>query len=66
MAHAQTGLVVPAGDAAAATNALARLAAQPQWAHELGERGRERQRERFDGKAMVEGYEAALAEVASR
>jgi glycosyltransferase involved in cell wall biosynthesis len=66
VAHAQTGLVVPARDAAAATNALARLAAQPQWARELGESGRERQRERFDGAAMVESYEAALAEVATR
>jgi glycosyltransferase involved in cell wall biosynthesis len=66
VAHAQTGLVVPPADTAAATAALARLAAQPEWARELGERGRERQRERFDGKAMVEGYERALAEVAAR
>ena len=46
--------------------ALARLAAQPDWARELGERGRARQRERFSGEAMVEGYERALAEVATR
>lgn len=61
--HAQTGLVVGAGEAA---SALARLAAQPEWARELGERGRERQRERFSGEAMVAGYERALAEVAKR
>ena len=53
-------------DTGAAAAALARLAAQPEWARELGERGRERQRERFDGEAMVDGYERALAEVASR
>ncbi|MEA2419287.1 MAG: hypothetical protein QOE60_1493 [Thermoleophilaceae bacterium] len=61
--HAQTGLVVaPDGGAAA----LTRLAAQPDWAQELGARGRERQRERFSGEAMVEGYERAIAEVATR
>ena len=63
VAHAETGLVV---DAARAAGALARLAAQPDWARELGERGRVRQRERFTGEAMVEGYELALAEVATR
>jgi glycosyltransferase involved in cell wall biosynthesis len=63
VAHAETGLVV---DAAGAAGALARLAAQPDWARELGERGRARQREHFSGEAMVEGYERALAEVASR
>ena len=63
VAHAETGLVV---DRAAAAGALARLAAQPEWARELGERGRARQRERFSGEAMVDGYERALAEVATR
>jgi glycosyltransferase involved in cell wall biosynthesis len=63
VAHAETGLVV---DAAGAAGALARLAAQPDWAHELGERGRARQREQFSGEAMVEGYERALGEVATR
>jgi glycosyltransferase involved in cell wall biosynthesis len=61
--HAQTGLVV---DRATAAGALARLAAQPDWARELGERGRARQRERFSGEAMVDGYERVLAEVATR
>ena len=64
--HAQTGLVVPPRDAAAAAAALTRLAAQPEWAGELGERGRARWRERFGGEAMVDGYEAALGEVATR
>jgi glycosyltransferase involved in cell wall biosynthesis len=66
VAHVQTGLVVAPGDRPAATAALARLAANPEWARELGERGRERQRERFTGEAMVEGYEQALAAVATR
>ena len=54
----------PATRGAAA--ALARLAARTEWARELGEAGRARQRERFAGEAMVEGYEDALAEVATR
>jgi glycosyltransferase involved in cell wall biosynthesis len=66
VAHAETGLVVAPGDAHAAAAALARLAVQPEWARELGERGRARQRERFSGEAMVAGYERALAEVATR
>ncbi len=61
--HEQTGLVVTAADAPAA---LARLAARPDWARELGERGRTRQRERFSGDAMVDGYLHALAAVATR
>jgi glycosyltransferase involved in cell wall biosynthesis len=64
--HAQTGLVVPPRDNAAAAAALARLAAQPEWARQLGEHGRERQLERFSGDAMVDAYERALAEVATR
>jgi glycosyltransferase involved in cell wall biosynthesis len=66
VAHAETGLVVEPGNVAAAAAALARLAVQPEWATELGERGRARQRERFSGRAMVAGYERALAEVATR
>jgi glycosyltransferase involved in cell wall biosynthesis len=66
VAHAETGLIVPPGDVGAAAGALARLAVQPEWARQLGERGRERQRERFSGAAMAAGYERALAEVATR
>jgi glycosyltransferase involved in cell wall biosynthesis len=61
--HAETGLVVAPGGGA---GALARLAAQPEWAGELGRRGRARQRDRFSGEAMVEGYARALAEAATR
>jgi glycosyltransferase involved in cell wall biosynthesis len=66
VAHAETGIVVPPRDTGAAAAALARLAAQPEWARELGEHGQERWRERFSGEAMVDGYERALAEVATR
>jgi glycosyltransferase involved in cell wall biosynthesis len=62
----ETGIVVPAGDADAAAAALARLAADPATAQAMGERGRARQRERFDGEAMVDGYWRALHEVATR
>jgi glycosyltransferase involved in cell wall biosynthesis len=51
-----TGLLVPPGDAAAAGRALAELAEDPERARRMGEAGRARQRERFDGEAMVERY----------
>jgi glycosyltransferase involved in cell wall biosynthesis len=66
VAHAETGLVVPPGDPAAAAAALARLAVQPDWARQLGARGRARQRRLYSGEAMVASYAAALEEVASR
>jgi glycosyltransferase involved in cell wall biosynthesis len=58
--------VVPPGDIAAAAAALAKLAADPDAAQAMGERGRTRQRERFDGDAMVDGYWQALEAVATR
>ena len=61
-----TGIVVPPGDRAAAAAALVRLAADPAAAHAMGERGRTRQSEHFDGDAMVDGYWRALEEVAKR
>jgi glycosyltransferase involved in cell wall biosynthesis len=64
--NGETGLVVPPGDVAAAAGALANLAADPQRARSMGEAGRARQRERFDGDAMVEGYWRALRAVATR
>jgi glycosyltransferase involved in cell wall biosynthesis len=62
----ETGIVVRPGDAGAAATALAKLAADPAAAREMGERGHARQRERFDGEAMVDGYWRALEEVATR
>jgi glycosyltransferase involved in cell wall biosynthesis len=66
VADGETGIVVPPGDTAAADAALAALAADPDRARAMGERGRARQRERFDGEAMVDGYWRALEEVATR
>jgi glycosyltransferase involved in cell wall biosynthesis len=66
VADGETGIVVVPGDTAAAADALAALAADPGRARAMGERGRARQRERFDGEAMVDGYWQALAEVAAR
>ncbi len=54
--HGVSGLLVPTGDADAVARALVRVAADPGAARALGERARERQRERFDGETMVDGY----------
>jgi glycosyltransferase involved in cell wall biosynthesis len=62
----ETGIVVPPGDTAAAATAFDALAADPDHARAMGERGRTRQRERFAGEAMVDGYWRALEEVATR
>src|SRR5215218_3952370 len=64
VADGTTGIVVAPGDVEAAAAALARLAADRGLARGMGERGRERQRERFDGETMVDRYLGALAEVA--
>ena len=60
----RTGLLVPAGDVGAAERALLELAADPERARRMGEAGRARQRELFDGDAMVERYERVLGEAA--
>jgi glycosyltransferase involved in cell wall biosynthesis len=62
----ETGIVVPPGDPEAAAAALAALAADTERARAMGERGRDRQRKRFAGEAMVDGYWRALEEVATR
>jgi glycosyltransferase involved in cell wall biosynthesis len=66
VADGETGIVVAPGDTAAAARALAGLAADPDRARTMGERGQARQRELFAGEAMVDGYWRALAEVATR
>src|SRR5918995_1184090 len=57
----ETGLLVPAGDAEAAARALVELASDRERAGRMGEAGRARQRERFDGETMVARYERTLA-----
>ena len=66
VADGDTGIVVPPGYGAAAARALADLSADPARAAAMGERGRARQRELFDGEAMVDGYWRAFAQAAKR
>jgi glycosyltransferase involved in cell wall biosynthesis len=61
----ETGLLVPAGDAGAAAQALVELASDRERAQRRGEAGRARQRELFDGQGMVDRYERSLESVAS-
>jgi glycosyltransferase involved in cell wall biosynthesis len=61
----ETGLIVRAGDAGAAARALVELASDRGRARQMGEAGRARQRELFDGESMVDAYERTLASVAS-
>jgi glycosyltransferase involved in cell wall biosynthesis len=62
----ETGHLVPAGDPDAIRHALLALAADPERARELGAAGRRRQRERFTGEAMVDGYLSAFEEAVRR
>jgi glycosyltransferase involved in cell wall biosynthesis len=64
VADGETGFVVAPGDAGAAARALLELAADPGRRRELGERGRERARERFGEPAMIDGYMRVLREAA--
>jgi glycosyltransferase involved in cell wall biosynthesis len=61
--HGETGLLVEPGDEPGLAAALVELAADRERARRLGLAGRERQRERFDGEAMVDGYLAVLRRV---
>lgn len=58
----ETGHLVPTGDAEPISRALLALAADPGRAREMGAAGRRRQRERFSGEGMVEGYVRAFEE----
>ena len=62
----ETGHLVPAGDGAALTRALLALAADPGRADGMGAAGRQLQRERFTGEAMVDGYARAFREAVQR
>jgi glycosyltransferase involved in cell wall biosynthesis len=59
----ETGFLVPPGDGTAVTRALLSLASDPDRARAMGQAGRRRQRERFSGEAMVDGYLAAFEEI---
>jgi glycosyltransferase involved in cell wall biosynthesis len=60
----ETGFLTPPGHAEAAARALVELAGDPERGAAMGAAGRRRQRERFDGDAMVDGYLRALREIA--
>ena len=62
----QTGHLVRPGDGESITRALLALAADEQRAREMGAAGQRRQRERFTGEAMVDGYERAFREAVAR
>ena len=62
----ETGHLVRPGDGAGITRALLALAADEERAREMGAAGRRRQRERFTGEAMVNGYERAFQEAVAR
>ena len=62
----ETGFLTAPGDAAAVTGALARLAADPAHADAMGAAGRRRQRERFTGERMVDGYASAFERAIER
>jgi glycosyltransferase involved in cell wall biosynthesis len=62
--HEQTGLLVPGDRPEAIGSAILALARDRPWAATLGDAGRERQQRLFSVPAMIDGYVAALAEVA--
>jgi glycosyltransferase involved in cell wall biosynthesis len=62
----ETGHLVPPGDGAAITLALLELAVDEKRARKMGAAGQRRQRERFTGAAMVDGYERAFREAVER
>ena len=64
--HGETGHLVAAGHAEPIRRALLELAADPARAREMGVAGRRRQRERFTGEAMVDGYLRAFEEAIRR
>jgi glycosyltransferase involved in cell wall biosynthesis len=59
----ETGLLVPAGDAAALADALARVAEDPDLARRLGEAGRDRLRRHFSVEKMVGDTETLYREL---
>jgi glycosyltransferase involved in cell wall biosynthesis len=62
----ETGHLVAPGDRTAITRALISLAADGKLARKMGAAARLRQRERFTGAAMVDGYERAFQEAVRR
>src|SRR5262249_51466003 len=59
-----TGLLTPSGDAAGLAGHLGKLAEDPALRRRMGERGRERARERFSEARMHEAYARVYEEMA--
>jgi glycosyltransferase involved in cell wall biosynthesis len=59
----ETGVLVPVGDHPAFASALLRLASNAEFAHRLGEAGRERHRALFSLQRMIADYERAFEEI---
>jgi glycosyltransferase involved in cell wall biosynthesis len=59
----ETGFLAEPGDVEAVTRALVTLAGDRERAAAMGAAGRRRQRERFSGEAMVDGYVGTLSEI---
>jgi glycosyltransferase involved in cell wall biosynthesis len=62
----ETGYLVAPGDSGGIARALAELAADGPHAGAMGAAGRRRQRERFGGERMVDGYERAFERAIGR
>jgi glycosyltransferase involved in cell wall biosynthesis len=62
----ETGLLVPAGDAAVFATAIRRIAGDPAAAHDMGRRGRARAFDRFTSAAMAAAVEAYYYELGDR
>jgi glycosyltransferase involved in cell wall biosynthesis len=60
IAHGQTGLLVPQGDAIALADAIAQLLAKPDWAEQLGLAARASVKAQFDMSLMHQRYAALL------
>jgi glycosyltransferase involved in cell wall biosynthesis len=60
IAHGQTGLLVPEGDAHALADAIAQLLAKPDWAEQLGLAARASVKAQFDMALMHQRYAALL------
>ena len=60
-----SGLLVPAGDAAALAGALRRLIEDPALASRLGEAGRQRVRDRFNWSAIVQRWKEVYSAATS-
>jgi glycosyltransferase involved in cell wall biosynthesis len=65
IAHGQTGLLVPEGDAQALADAIAQLLAKPDWAEQLGLAARASVKAQFDMALMHQRYAALLKSLAA-